>query len=116
MKEKKITADKFNVPLDITGSEYEKLKDNLDAFNDTCKDRLTFDEFVSLTFKTAALEEKLDLKRNHLNILKGEIDEIENELASRYCIGLEDAKKPDEVIGKRKRILKDSSAQINGLY
>ena len=42
MKEKKITADKFNVPLDITGSEYEKLKDNLDAFNDTCKDRLNF--------------------------------------------------------------------------
>ena len=109
-------TEKLEVPIDITDFEYKKLKENLDLFNENLKkaDRLTFDEFVSLVFETASLNEKLDFKKDHLNILKSEIKELEDELEVKYSVGLTNT--GDEVIKSRKDILRDSADYIGGLY
>lgn len=109
-------TDNIKVPIDITGLEYKKLKENLDLFNKNVEkeDKLTFDEFISLVFETASLTEKLDFKIDYLNSLKAEVKELEEELSAKYSTGLK--KDNDEVIESRKQILKDSSDYIDGLY
>ena len=108
---------KVEVPIDINGREYQKLKENLESFNDNAGDKLTFDEFVSLVFETTLIKERLDSKREHLEIIKAEAKELEDELASRYSIGLTGSEEDyDKLIELRKQILKDSSNHINGTY
>ena len=107
------------VPIDITKSEYKRLKENLKLFNSTvCEESgLTFDEFVSLVFETTQLEKKIDSKYDYLNILKAEIKQIEDELAEKYATGLTGCEKVnDEIMELRKQTLKDSLNHINGLY
>ena len=111
--------NEFNVPIDISDSEYRLLKENLELFNRDVegKRKLTFDEFISLVFEAASLEERLDLKYNYLNALKAEITCLEKELAGKYSTGMTGSKEENKkVMELRKKIVKDSSAQINGLY
>ena len=108
---------KAKVPIDINGTEYRRVKGNLESFNETCDEKLTFDDFVSLVFETASLEEKLDFKYDYLNALKAEIKELEQELESRCSIGLAGSKEDyNEIMELRKKALKDSSNCINGTY
>lgn len=104
----------LEVPIDITGFEYARIKENLELFNDTVVEgeKLTFDEFVSLVFETALLEEKLDSKYDYLNVLKAEVKQLEDELMAKYSTGLNEYN--DDVIECRKKALKDSSYCING--
>ena len=74
--------------------------------------KLTFDEFVSLVFETALLEKKLDSKYDYLNVLKDEVKQLEEELMTKYSTGLKEYN--DDVIGCRRKVLKDSSNCING--
>lgn len=107
------------VPIDITGPEYRRVKENLKIFNESVskESRLTFDEFVSLVFETAQLEEKLEFKYDYLNILKSEIRKLEEELTVKYSTGLKDCDETDsDVIELRRQALRDSSDYINGLY
>lgn len=102
------------VPIDITGFEYDRIKENMELFNDTVGEggKLTFDEFVSLVFETALLEKKLDSKYDYLNVLKDEVKQLEEELMTKYSTGLKEYN--DDVIGCRRKVLKDSSNCING--
>lgn len=114
--EKKIKVD---VPIEISDSEYRLLKEKLESFNSAIekKSKLTFDEFVSLVFETSSLEEKLNLKYDYLNSLKAEVKNLEEELAAKYSVGLMGSKEENsEIIELRKKIVKDSSSHINGLY
>lgn len=108
--------ENLEVPLDITESEYRKLKENLDLFNENLKksDKLTFDEFINLIFETESLTERLDFKKDHLNVLKSEIRELEDELSAKCSVGLTNTN--EEVIKSRKAILKDSKKYIGGLH
>jgi CII-binding regulator of phage lambda lysogenization HflD len=108
---------KAKVPIDINGEEYRRLKENLESFNETSGEKLTFDEFVSLSFETSSLEEKLDFKYDYLNALEAEIEELEKELESRCSIGLTGSEENyAELMEFRRKILKDSSNCINGTY
>lgn len=110
---------KVEVPIDINGNEYRKLKENLESFNDNVGEgsKLNFDEFVCLVFETTMLKERLDSKHEHLEIIKAEAEQLEEELAGKYSIGLTGSEDDyDEVMELRKRILLDSSNHINGTY
>lgn len=113
MKEKKV-----EVPLGIDGAEYEMLKGNLEVFNENIGKgrKLTFDEFVSLAFETASLEEKIDSKKDYLKALKAEVRELEEELQAKYSMGLTgDEEDYEDAVKSRKQALRDSSNCINAI-
>jgi hypothetical protein len=119
MEEKKLQVKEIDVPIDITKSEYKKLKENLKLFNSNVAEgsKLNFDEFVSLVFETKRLEERLDSKYNYLKILKAEVKQLEEELDEKYAIGLTGCEEVNrEVKELRKQIIIDSSDYINGSY
>lgn len=109
----------MDIPIEISDSQYRLLKENLELFNRDIEGngKLTFDEFISLVFEASSLEERLDSKYDYLNALKSEIARLEDELAGKYSAGLTGSKEENKkVIELRKKIVKDSSAHINGLY
>ena len=90
-KEVKINevTKEVEVPIDLTEVEYNKLNERLALFNEGLdfKDKLTFEEFVSLVFRTNLLEEELEAK---------------------YSIGLEGSSEVfNEVIEQRIKTLKE---------
>lgn len=111
--------EKVEVTIDITESEYKKLNEKLELFNNNVppESKLNFDEFISLVFETTLLKEKLDSKYEYLDTLKTEVKQLEEKLTAKYSIGLTNSKEiSNEVIESRKQILKDASAHIDGLY
>ena len=93
------------VSVHITGTEYKKLKKNLELFNCSADndDKLTFDEFVSLIYEVTSLEEKLDSKYSYLNALKEEISHLEEQLNSKYQQELTPSKDSGEILKSRKQ-------------
>ena len=114
MEEKKV---KFNeatneviVPIDLTEVEYNKLNERLALFNEELdvEDKLTFEEFVTLVFKTNLLEEELVLKKKFYNFLATDIKRLEEDLEAKYSIGLEGSSEVfNEVIEQRIKTLKE---------
>ena len=115
-KDKDVKLDpitkEVEVPIDLTNFEYDKLQQKLELFNKDVaeENKLTFEEYVSLIFETSLLEEKLETKLTFINLLKVEVEELEEKLLAKYSIGLEGSEEVyNEVIELRRQTLKDSS-------
>ena len=109
-------TNEVEVPIDLTSFEVERLKEKLEVFNNNVPEesKITFEEFISLVFETSLLEEKLNSKYNYLKLLEAEVKELEEELISKYSIGLTGSEEVyNEVIELRKKTLEDSSIYIN---
>ena len=111
-KEVKINevTKEVEVPIDLTEVEYNKLNERLALFNEGLdfKDKLTFEEFVSLVFRTNLLEEELVLKKKFYNFLATDIKRLEEDLEAKYSIGLEGSSEVfNEVIEQRIKTLKE---------
>lgn len=114
MAEKKVKVDpitkEVEVPIDLTEEEYNKLNERLVLFNEglDSTDKLTIGEFISLVFKTNLLEEELILKKKFYNFLATDIIKLENELETKYSIGLEGSSEVfNKVIEQRIKTLKE---------
>lgn len=113
-EEKKVKVDpitkEVEVPIDLTEEEYNKLNERLVLFNEglDSTDKLTIGEFISLVFKTNLLEEELILKKKFYNFLATDIIKLENELETKYSIGLEGSSEVfNKVIEQRIKTLKE---------
>lgn len=114
MAEKKVKINpitkEVEVPIDLTEEEYNKLNERLVLFNEglDSTDKLTIGEFISLVFKTNLLEEELILKKKFYNFLATDIIKLENELETKYSIGLEGSSEVfNKVIEQRIKTLKE---------
>ena len=119
MEEKKVKVDpvtnEVEVPIDLTSFEYKRLEEKLELFNNDVaeENKLTFEEFVSLVFEVSLLEEELYSKSNYLRMLESEVKQLEEELLSRYSIGLTSSEEVyNEVIELRKKTLEDSLVYV----
>jgi len=119
-EEKKVKVDPITkeviVPIDLTEEEYNKLHEKLELFNKDLnyKDMLTFEEFLTLVFKTNLLEEELILKKKFYNFLASDIIKLENELKAKYSIGLEGSSEVfNEVMEQRIKTLKEPVTNSN---
>ena len=108
-------TNEVEVPIDLTSFEVKRLEEKLESFNNNVPEdsKLTFEEFISLVFKTSLLEEELNSKYNYLNLLKAEVKGLEEELIAKYSTGLTGSEEVyNEVIELRKKTLEDSSIYI----
>lgn len=119
MEDKKIKVDpiteEVEVPIDLTSFEVVRLKEKLELFNNNVPEekKLSFEEFIAVVFKVSLLEEELDTKYNYLRRLKAEVKELEEELLSKYSIGLTGSEEVyTEIIELRKQTLEDSIVYV----
>ena len=108
MEEKEVKINpitkEVEVPVELSEAEYSKLYERFNLFNEDIleEDKLTFEEYLSLVFKTNLLEEELILKKRFSAVLNSNIKELEEDLKSKYSIGLEGSSELlAEVIKKR---------------
>ena len=109
-------TNEVEVPVDLTTFEIDRLKEKFELFNNNVPEesKITFEEFISLVFKTSLLEEELTSKYNYLRLLEAEVKGLEKELKAKYSIGLTGSEEVyNEVIELRKKTLEDSSIYIN---
>lgn len=107
-KENEVKVDpitkEVEVPVELSEAEYSKLYERFILFNEDIaeEDKLTFEDFLSLVFKTNLLEEELILKKRFLMALTTDIKRLEEDLTSKYSIGLESSSELlSEVIKRR---------------
>lgn len=107
-KENEVKVDpitkEVEVPVELSEAEYSKLYERFNLFNEDIveEDKLTFEEYLSLVFKTNLLEEELILKKRFLMALTTDIERLEEDLTAKYSIGLEGSSELlSEVIKRR---------------
>ena len=116
-KEVKINevTNEVEVPIDLTKYEYERLTEKLELFNKDVPEanKISFEDFLSLVFKTSIIEDELIAKTKVIEILNSDVERLKEELVERYSTGLEGSEEVyNEVIELRRKTLKDSSDYV----
>ena len=108
-------TNEVEVPIDLTKYEYERLTEKLELFNKDIpeENKITFEDFLSLVFKTTIIEDELIAKTKVIEVLSSDVEKLKEELIERYSIGLEGSEEVyNEVIELRRKSLKDSSNYV----
>ena len=108
-------TNEVEVPIDLTKYEYERLTEKLELFNKDIPEanKISFEDFLSLVFKTSIIEDELIAKTKVIEILNSDVERLKEELIERYSTGLEGSEEVyNEVIELRRKTLKDSSNYV----
>lgn len=105
-------TNEVEVPIDLTKYEYERLKEKLELFNKDIpeENKITFEEYLSLIFKTSILEDELIAKTKVIEILNSDVEKLKKEIIERYSTGLEGSEEVySEVMELRRKTLENPS-------
>lgn len=108
-------TNEVEVPIDLTNYEYERLTEKLELFNKDIpeENKITFEDFLSLVFKTSIIEDELIAKTKVIEVLSSDVEKLKEELIERYSIGLEGSEEVyNEVIELRRKTLENPSDYV----
>lgn len=108
-------TNEVEVPIDLTNYEIERLKEKLELFNKDVPERnkITFEEYLSLIFKTSILEDELIAKTKFIEILNSDVKKLKEELAEKYSTGLEGSEELyTQVMELRRKTLENPSDYV----
>ena len=108
-------TNEVEVPIDLTKYEYERLTEKLELFNKDIPEanKISFEDFLSLVFKTSIIEDELIAKTKVIEILNSDVERLKEELIERYSTGLEGSEEVyNEVIELRRKTLENPSDYV----
>ena len=119
MSEKEVKINpvtkEVEVPIDLTNYELERLKEKHELFNKDIpeENKITFEEYLSLVFKTNIIEDELIAKTKFIEILNSDVKKLEEELIKNYSIGLDGSEEVySEVLEARRKTLENPSDYV----
>lgn len=108
-------TEEVEVPIDLTKYEHERLKEKLELFNKDIpeENKITFEEYLSLIFKTSILEDELIAKTKFIEILNSDVERLKKEIVERCSTGLESSEEVySEIMELRRKTLENPSDYV----